>query len=123
MKTIYLQNLDYEWNKHQFSDITELIKIIVENNYHCELGYGCELGNGCELGDYTILRNNPLYIVGTKHFVVNYTNDKIQIGCRVESFTWWNEHYKAIGKLEDYSEDQIKEYKSYIDFIIAKYKN
>ena len=42
----------------------------------------------------------------------------LQIGCKCYTFKEWERHFEAIGKTEGYSEDQIKEYKSYIDLAI-----
>ena len=43
----------------------------------------------------------------------------IAIGCKIFEFTYWKQHYKAIGKLESYTSEQIIEYGLYIDLFIA----
>jgi hypothetical protein len=60
MKTIYLQEENYNWKSFDYEKLTDLAnelekrKIILGNECElgnrCKLGYGCELGNGCELG-------------------------------------------------------------------------
>jgi hypothetical protein len=43
----------------------------------------------------------------------------LQIGCYEKTFADWKKHYKAIGKTEDYTSEQIKEYGQLIDLFIA----
>ncbi len=43
--------------------------------------------------------------------------DAIQIGCKKYTISDWQKHFREIGKAEDYSEEQIDEYGSYIDLI------
>jgi hypothetical protein len=53
---------------------------------------------------------SPLYIQGTKHSITNCAYGQLAIGCQVHTFAEWKRHYKAIGKANGYTEDQIKEY-------------
>ena len=140
MKTIYLRNSICELRKFEYKGIEDLREIITEIGNGAEIGDGAkigsyaEIGNGAKIGDGAEIGNdakigdgaeitkNPLYIIGSKHFICNYENDKIQIGCIVESFEWWAENYETVGERESYTPEQVKEYKSYIDFIISKYK-
>ena len=152
MKTIYLRNSICELRKFEYKGIEDLREIITEIGNgakigNCakigdgaEIGNCAKIGNGAEIGSYAKIGDvakigndakigdgaeitkNPLYIIGSKHFICNYENDKIQIGCIVESFEWWAENYETVGERESYTPEQVKEYKSYIDFIISKYK-
>ena len=140
MKTIYLRNSICELRKFEYKGIEDLREIITEIGNgakigncakigsYAEIGNGAKIGDGAEIGSYAEIGDgaeitkNPLYIIGSKHFICNYENDKIQIGCIVESFEWWAENYETVGERESYTPEQVKEYKSYIDFIISKYK-
>ena len=53
---------------------------------------------------------SPLYIQGSKHSVTNCAYGSIAIGCQVHTFAEWKRHYKAIGKAQNYTAAQIKEY-------------
>jgi hypothetical protein len=57
----------------------------------------------------------PLQIQGSRHFVNIPDGENIQIGCKCGSVDWWLENYEQIGKSEGYTQEQIKEYKRYID--------
>ena len=43
----------------------------------------------------------------------------ITIGCESHPVTWWEEHYRALGRKEAYTDAQIDEYHNYI--AMAKY--
>jgi len=61
---------------------------------------------------------SPLYIQGTKHAVTNCAFGKISIGCHIHTFIEWIENYKRIGKDNGYTDEEIKEYKAIINFVI-----
>ena len=138
MKTIYLQVLGEGWVSFQYTNISELEEEFaqrgIEVGDYCELGYyfklgnGCELGDGCKLGDYCNLGNDcnlgdgckvpkSLFISASKHSVLYWGYDAIQIGCKKYTISEWQKHFREIGKAEGYSEEQIDEYGSYIDLI------
>ena len=77
-----------------------------------KLGYNVTLGNRVKLG------NTPLAIQGTRHLATNGEPGKIQIGCKVYTFAAWKRHFKEIGKVQEYTPTQIKEYGKIIEFII-----
>jgi hypothetical protein len=56
-----------------------------------------------------------LQIKGSKAWLVGF-GDKIQIDCEDHTVIEWQQEYEAIGKKNGYTDDEIKEYKSYIDF-------
>ena len=144
MKTIYLHVLDKGWVSFQYTNISELEEEFaqrgIEVGYGCKLGDGCKLGNycklgeycklgyGCELGNYCELGNGcelgdgckvpkSLFISASQHSVSYWGYDAIQIGCKKYTISEWQKHFREIGKAEDYSEEQIDEYGSYIDLI------
>ena len=61
---------------------------------------------------------SPLQIQGSRHFITECKKGLLQIGCKCYTFEEWERYFEAIGKAEGYSDDQIKEYKSYIDLAI-----
>ena len=90
--------------------------------YECKLGYGCKLGDRCELGNGCKLGNRlnvpkSLFINASRHALSYWGEDAIQIGCQRFSIAEWQRHYKKIGEKENYTSDQIEEYKRYIDLI------
>ena len=64
----------------------------------------------------------PLQIQGTKHFINICKKNYLQIGCKSFTFEYWKENFVEIGKLQGYSDEQIKEYGLYIDLAINLYK-
>ena len=120
MKTIYLHVLDKGWVSFQYTNISELEEEFaqrgIEVGDYCNLGYGCKLGNGCELGDGCKVPKS-LFISASQHSVSYWGYDAIQIGCKKYTISEWQKHFREIGKAEDYSEEQIDEYGSYIDLI------
>ena len=69
-------------------------------------------GSAQVCGDIWII--NPLHIHGTRHTVTTCKYGFLQIGCYSESIKWWKKHYKAVGRMEGYSKEQIAEYGLYI---------
>ena len=126
MKTIYLHVLDKGWVSFQYTNISELEEEFaqrgIEVGNDCELGDGCKLGNYCELGNgcelgYGCKVPKSLFISASQHSVSYWGYDAIQIGCKKYTISEWQKHFREIGKAEDYSEEQIDEYGSYIDLI------
>ena len=144
MKTIYLQVSGIGWVSFQYTNISELEekfakhRIMIggycelgdccELGYRCELGYCCELGDDCKLGDdcelgsYCKLGDDckvpkALFISASQHSVSYWGDDAIQIGCKRYTILDWQKHFRKIGKAENYTEEQIAEYKNYIDLI------
>jgi len=54
--------------------------------------------------------------MGTKHTFF-YTSGIIQIGCERWPVDYWLENYQVIGEVNNYTSEQIAEYKTYIDMI------
>ena len=70
-------------------------------------------GNAQVSGDARAL--SPLYIQGTRHAVTLCSHTQIAIGCHVHDIKDWQKHYRAIGKKNGYSKEQIAEYRAYIN--------
>ena len=131
MKTIYLWIDEKGWTPFLYNELSELTKEFVSRNIKlgdgcklgnwCELGDGCELGAGCKLGDNEIVPK-ALFINASRHTVSYWGDEVIQIGCKRFSISEWQQHFQKIGKAENYTSDQIEEYKGYIDLIAAMHK-
>ena len=59
--------------------------------------------------------SSPLHVVGSRHPATNCKPGYIAIGCEIHTFAEWKEHYKEIGVANNYTEEQIEEYKHIID--------
>jgi len=70
-------------------------------------------GKALVYGDARAL--SPLYIQGTRHAVTLCSHTQIAIGCHVYDIKDWQKHYRAIGKKNGYSKEQIAEYRAYIN--------
>ena len=69
-------------------------------------------GNARVYGDAWV--SSPLYIQGTKHALTNSKYGHIAIGCHEHTFAYWQEHYKAIGRAEGYTKEEIEQYGLFI---------
>jgi UDP-3-O-[3-hydroxymyristoyl] glucosamine N-acyltransferase len=58
--------------------------------------------------------SSPLYIQGTKHALTNSKYGHIAIGCHEHTFEYWQEHYKAVGRAEGYTTEEIEQYGLFI---------
>ncbi len=74
-------------------------------------------GNARVYGDAWV--SSPLYIQGTRHSLTNSAHGFIAIGCHEHEFAYWKKHYKAVGRAEGYTKEQIKEYGQLIDLFIS----
>ena len=79
-------------------------------------------GNAQVSGDAQVYgdawEQSPIQIKGTKHFVNECKKGYLKIGCTEHTFKYWKDNFEAIGKKENYSDKQIKEYGLYIDLAI-----
>lgn len=131
MKTLYLWIDEKGWTPFQYNELSELTKEFVSRNIklgagcklgdECKLGAGCELGAGCKLGNNEIAPK-ALFINASRHTVSYWGDEVIQIGCKRFSISEWQQHFQKTGKAENYTSDQIEEYKGYIDLIAAMHK-
>jgi hypothetical protein len=56
----------------------------------------------------------PLQIAGTRHSLIVIKPGVLKIGCLEHPLAWWEEHYKATGRAEKYTEQQVTEYRARI---------
>ena len=60
-------------------------------------------------------------INGSKHRL-QYYNNQLRVGCYKYPLAYWLIMYDTIGKENNYTEEEIKEYKDYMDFLKQYYK-
>ena len=59
-----------------------------------------------------------IFIHGSRHQLqYNKEINELRIGCHVHSLDKWLKSYKSIGDEECYTEEQIEEYKQYMDML------
>ncbi len=59
-----------------------------------------------------------LQIQGSKHFINSPDGENLKIGREIHPIGYWVENYKVIGKKNNYTKDEIIEYKMYIDLFL-----
>jgi hypothetical protein len=62
--------------------------------------------------------SSPLYLQGAKHALTNSRYGHIMIGCHEYTFEYWQDHYKAIGRAEGYTKEEIKQYGLFIKLFV-----
>ena len=129
MKTLYLW--ENGWTPFHYNDLSDLKDEFAARGIMlgygcklgngCKLGYDCKLGDGCELG-YDCNVPKSLFISASRHVVSYWGADAIQIGCTRHTISEWQAHFRKIGEAENYTPEQIEEYKGYIDLIATLHK-
>jgi hypothetical protein len=80
-------------------------------------------GNAQVFGDARVSGNawktTPLFVQGSKHGCSNVKYGHIAIGCEVYTYAEWQKNFKSIGEANDYTPEQIAEYKAIIDLFAA----
>ena len=65
------------------------------------------------------LRGQPFIRMRGSRHEINAHGAIVQIGCHVKEIAWWLEHYKAVGRKENYTPDEVEEYGQYLALIEA----
>ena len=73
------------------------------------------IGPYVTIGPHVTIEKNPLYIIGSRHIFYYAGDDKIRIGCYIYPFAWWIKNGRDLAQKEDYTADQLEEYKSYLE--------
>ena len=71
--------------------------------------------SGANLGDLKILQ-----IAGLRDFIVALSTPggiEVRVGCQHHPLAHWLEHYKAIGRANDYEDDEIAEYGLHLGYV------
>jgi len=90
------------------------------------IGDRTSIGDGASIGDRTSIGNGAsigdkydgpiLYINGSVHpITVCCPSSEIQIGCKRHSREWWLEHFREVGRDQNYTVQQIDEYGLLLD--------
>jgi hypothetical protein len=85
------------------------------------IGDGVRIGDGASIGDGANIQDNQrpqiIYIIGSRHAVSYWGEDRIDIGCQHHSIAEWLEKYKEIGNRNGYDTAQVAEYLGYVKLI------
>ena len=65
------------------------------------------------------LRGQPFIRMHGSRHEINAHGKTVRIGCHLNDIAWWLEHYKAVGRAENYTPDQVEEYGQYLKLIEA----
>jgi hypothetical protein len=68
-------------------------------------------------GDAWVL--SPPYIQGTKHSLTLCSLTQIAVGCHIHDIPDWLKRYRAIGRAEGYTKEQIAEYGLHLAYLAA----
>ena len=79
------------------------------------IGDGVSIGDGASIGDGE--KPNTIYIIGSKHSVSYWGEDRIDIGCQSRKINEWLSDCDDLAKKQNYGKKEIFEYKKYINFI------
>ena len=98
---------------------------------HAKIGYGAKIGNHATIGKHAVIGDDAtignhakigchvnltksIYITGSSHTLTYTGNNTLSIGCHNYTIDKWLEKFEIIGKKENYSLEQIEEYRKYI---------
>ena len=115
-----------DWKQHSNGDGWVYKTATVEESVYLHLT-SIVYGNAQVSGDAWVSGNahvsgdawekSPLYIQGTRHSLTLCSHMQIAIGCHVHDISDWKKRYKAIGRSEGYTKEQIEEYGKYIELM------
>jgi hypothetical protein len=96
------------------------------------VGYNARVGSYARVGDNARVGYNAtvgdgvnakcIQFIGSNHNVYYWGEDKIEIGCYQHEMDYWLQNYASIGKIENYTEQEIEEYGRYITIISEQHK-
>lgn len=136
-KTISLFEKVEGWKSFTFEKIEDIKNELMSRNIsigvgtiigdRVKIGYGAIIENWAKIGDgakigYDAKIERTLYITGSRHVVIYWGENKINIGCKKYSIDEWKKHFKSIGESEGYTPEEIEEYREYIEFIAKIHK-
>ena len=85
------------------------------------IGYRATIGNEASIG-YRASIGKTIFITGSGNTVNYYGLDVIHIGCIRKTIAEWQQQYREVGRENDYSDEQIREYGAYIQMIAELHK-
>jgi acyl-[acyl carrier protein]--UDP-N-acetylglucosamine O-acyltransferase len=83
------------------------------------VGEEATVGEGAKVGEKTTWKTNPPQIQGSRHILTLCSPTQIAVGCHIHDITRWQKHFKAIGKTEGYTREEIEEYGLHIDYLAS----
>jgi len=115
MKTIYLWTTK-GWEPFDY-DAEETQKALSDRNItigpSATIGESAKIGRSATIGDKEVILKT-ICITGTRHTVIWYGKNVINIGCHQKTISWWLKNGKDIAEKEGYSIEQIEEYRQYV---------
>lgn len=79
-------------------------------------------GNAWVYGNARVCGNawnkSPLFIVGSRYSLTNCKYGHIQIGCKCGTFDWWLKNGEEVAKAEGFSDEEIAEYRAYVELFV-----
>lgn len=82
---------------------------------------GISIGDRATIG-YRASIQKTIFLTGSRKTVNYYGMDIIHIGCIRKTISEWQEQYREVGEENGYSDEQIREYGSYIQMIAELHK-
>lgn len=99
-------------------------KALIQNGAF--IGNGVHIGDGAVIGervyigdgasiDENVVLSRTFHLVGSMHSITYTGNGTLSIGCHHKQISWWQKYYKAVGKKANYTDEEIEEYRKYIE--------
>ena len=79
------------------------------------------IGDEASIGDRASI-GKTIFITGSGNTVNYYGLDVIHISCIRKTIAEWQQQYPEVGRENDYSDEQIREYGAYIQMIAELHK-
>ena len=100
----------------------------------CLIKEQATIGTSCDIEQYSTVESNVFIpngisipfnsnvskvtqIIGSRHRITYWGGDEIKIGCKVHKIDYWKENFRRIGRLQEYSLEEVEEYGKYIEEI------
>lgn len=94
------------------------------------IGSKVYIGNNVHIGNYAVIEEQSsisddskhitsIFISGSKYPINYWGDDNIQIGYRIHSLNDWKKYFESFAIYDNYTEEQTKEYKTYIDLLLT----
>jgi UDP-3-O-[3-hydroxymyristoyl] glucosamine N-acyltransferase len=96
--------------------------------FHCIIKDGAHIGHGVILKPNTQINPSthwtfaPTQIAGSMHKCWHSGPGRISIGCKNHTIEYWLRNYRKIGEQHGYTDEQIEEYRCYIELIAEEDK-
>jgi hypothetical protein len=89
--------------------------------YGAKIGCGVKIGNGAQIGYGAKICNGAepviIYIIGSRFPVSYWGENRVDIGCTSRSIENWLTDYTGIAEENNFTAEEIEEYRGYVEFI------